>query len=251
MNRRLVLLCVMLCCAWRPATAAVHTLLTELQSEHVDVTMTFTGQDTLIYGALSKPGDVIIKVTSPDESVDLSHKTAIGPFWLDGGKLTIRNTPGLYYLLSSRPLNNIVSPEVQKKFGLHLHDALSGAKYEDKTASAMGNWQDAYIQLKEDAGLFRKLPGAVKLVEKRLFSATIHLPAKIPLGTYHLDVYLAQNGRIISHQRRNLIVDEVQLEHWVANAVNNYSWLFGVSFTLFALFLGLTLGIALRRGRDN
>jgi uncharacterized protein (TIGR02186 family) len=194
---------------------------------------------------------VIIKVTSPSESVDLSHKTSIGPFWLDGGKLTIKETPGLYYLLSSKPLNKIVSPEVQKKFGLHLLDALSNAKYNDKTAGKMGNWQDAYIQLKEDAGLFRKLPDAVNLVEKRLFSATIHLPAKIPLGTYHLDVYLVQNGKIISHQRRNLIVDEVQLEHWVANAVNNHSWLFGFSFTVFALFLGLTLGIALRRGRDN
>jgi len=251
MKRLIPVFILTLVFASRSATAAVHTLLTELQSEHVDVTMTFTGQDTLIYGALYKPGDVIIKVTSPEVSVNLSHKTAIGPFWLDGGNLNIRKTPGLYYLLSSKPLDKIVSRDVQKKYGLHLHDALSGAKYDDKAAGDMGNWKDAYIQLKEDAGLFRKLPTAVNLVEKRLFSATIHLPAKIPLGTYHLDVYLAQNGHIISHQRRNLSVNEVQLEHWVANAVNKHSWLFGFSFTVFALILGLTLGIALRRGRDN
>lgn len=233
------------------ATAAVHSLLTGLQTEHVDVTMTFTGSDTLIYGALSKPGDVVIKVSSPDVSVDMSHKKAIGPLWLDSGKLTIRHTPGLYYLMSSRPLDKILTPEQRQKYGLHLQDALKSAKVDDAAAQAMGDWQKAFLQLKRNNGLFRQLPNAVKLVERRLFSATIELPANIPLGTYHLDIYLVQNGKVISHQVRNLEVNQVQLEHWVANAVNNHSWLFGIAFTIFALLLGLTLGMALRRGSDS
>jgi uncharacterized protein (TIGR02186 family) len=232
------------------AVAAGHSLVTELQSEHVDVTITFTGQDTLIFGALSKPGDVIIKVTSPEVNVDLSRKNAVGPMWLDGGKLTVRGTPGLYYLLSSRPLAQIVSPAAQQQYGLHLKDALSKAQTNSAAAAAMGDWQSAFLGLKQRTGLFREIPDAVKLVEKRLFKATIHLPANIPLGTYHLDIYLAQNGRIISHQTRSLDVNQVQLEHWVANAVDKHSWFFGVSFTILALFLGLTLGMALRRGSD-
>ncbi|MEJ2397633.1 MAG: TIGR02186 family protein, partial [Gammaproteobacteria bacterium] len=235
----------------RAAAAAGHSLLTELQTEHVDVTMTFTGSDTLIYGALSRPGDVIIKVTSPNISVDLTHKKAIGPFWLDSGKLTVRHTPGLYYLMSSRPINKLLPARDQLKYGLHLQDALKQAQVDAAAARAMGNWQKAFLDLKQDTGLFRELPHAVKLVEKRLFSATIELPANIPLGTYHLDIYLVQNGRIISHQTRNLEVNQVQLEHWVANAVNQHSWLFGIAFTIFALFLGLTLGMALRRGSDS
>lgn len=233
------------------AAAAVHSLLTGLQTEHVDVTMTFTGSDTLIYGALSKPGDVIIKVSSPDVSVDMSHKKAIGPFWLDSGKITVLHTPGLYYLMSSRPIDKILSTQEQQKYGLHLKDALKQAKVDMAAASTMGDWQKAFINLKQTSGLFRQLPDAVKLVERRLFSATIELPANIPLGTYHLDIYLVQNGHVISHQTRNLEVDQVQLEHWVANAVNNHSWLFGIAFTIFALLLGLTLGMALRRGSDS
>lgn len=231
--------------------AATHSLLTGLQSEHVDVTMTFTGSNTLIYGALSKPGDVVIKVSSPEVSVDLTHKKAIGPFWLDSGKVTVRKTPGLYYLMSSRPLKNILSPEQREKFGLHLQDALKQAKVNSAAASTMGNWQKAFLDLKRNAGLYRQLPHAVKLVEKRLFSATIELPATIPLGTYHLDIYMVQHGQIISHQTRNLNVNQVRLEHWVADAVNNHSWLFGIAFTIFALLLGLTLGMALRRGSDS
>ncbi|MBI1422340.1 MAG: hypothetical protein GC149_02660 [Gammaproteobacteria bacterium] len=247
MKRLLILLPLCLLMLARSVAAADHSLVTGMQTEHVDVTINFTGQDTLIFGALAKQGDVIIKVSSPDMNMDLSHKRAVGPFWLDGGKLTVRKTPGLYYLLSSKPLDEIVVADEEQKYGLHLHDALKHAEVDTTAAAAMGNWQDAFIDLKKAAGLFRKIPDAVKLQEKRLFIATIQLPANIPLGTYQLDIYLAQHGHIISHQTRHLDVNQVQLEHWIANAVNKHSWLFGVSFTIFAMALGLTFGMALRR----
>ena len=227
--------------------AADRSMVTVMESEHVDVTVTFTGQDTFIFGAMGKPGDVIIKVMSPTMNVDLSHKNRIGPFWLDGDKLTVRNTPGLYYLLSSRPLDEIVTPEERFRYGLHLHDAFVKAQLSNAAPPAMHDWQDAFIAIKEEAGLFRKLPDAVKLVKNRLFSAHIQLPANIPLGIYHLEVYLAQHGHIISHQPRTLEVNQVKLERWIANAVNLHAWVFGISFTVFALLLGLTLGMALRR----
>jgi len=247
MNNLILVFSLALLTICRPALAADKALVTGMESEHVDVTINFTGKDTLIFGALAKQGDVIIKVSSPDMSVDLSHKHAVGPFWLDGGKLTVRKTPGLYYLLSSKPLDKIVPAAVEQQFGLHLRDALKHAEFDATSAGKMGDWKAAFIQIKKEAGLFRKIPDAVKLVEKRLFIATIQLPAKIPLGTYQLDIYLAQHGKIISHQTRHLDVHQVRLEHWVANAVNNHAWMFGVLFTLFALVLGLTFGMALRR----
>jgi len=229
------------------AHAADRAMVTELQTEHVDVNIDFTGKDTLIFGALLKKGDVIIKVRSPDMPVALTRKTELGPFWLDSGKLTVRGTPGLYYLLSSRPITDIVSPEEQKQYGLHLRDALGSAELEGTEPSDMGDWRTAFIHLKQSKGLFRKLPDAVKLLKNRLFSANIQLPASIPLGTYHLDIYLVQSRHVISHQTQLLDVDQVRLERWVADAVDQHSWLFGISFTLFALVLGLTLGMALRR----
>jgi len=247
MKKLILLSSLLLLFIGRPTLAADHSLVTGMESEHVDVTVNFTGKDTLIFGALAKQGDVIIKVSSPDMNVDLSHKRAVGPFWLDGGKLTVRKTPGLYYLLSSKPLDMIVSSAIEQQYGLHLRDALKNAEFDTAEVESMGDWKSAFIQLKKEAGLFRKIPDAVKLLEKRLFVATIQLPAKIPLGTYRLDIYLAQHGRVISHQTRHLDVHQVQLEHWVADAVNNHSWLFGILFTLFALVLGLTFGMALRR----
>jgi uncharacterized protein (TIGR02186 family) len=228
------------------AVAEDRSLVTELESEHVDVTIDFTGKNTLIFGAIAKHGDVVIKVRSPDLGVALSHKSKFGPFWLDSGRITVRGTPGLFYLLSSHPITEIVSPAEQKHYGLHLRDALSKAQLNVPATSEMADWQHALINLKE-RGLFRKIPNAVKVVKNRLFSAEIELPANIPLGIYHLDIYLVQNGSIISHKTQTLDVEEVKLEHWIATTVDGHSWLFGIGFTVFALILGLTIGMALRR----
>ena len=186
------------------AVAADRDMVTELQSEHVDVNINFTGKDTLIFGALLKKGDVIVKVRSPDVPVALSLKSAFGFFWLDSGKLTVRGIPGLYYLLSSRPITEIVAEDEQQKYGLHLRNALISAQLDSHDTADMGDWQSALIRLKQSKGLFRKLPDAVKLLRNRLFSANIQLPASIPLGTYHVDIYLIQNHHVISHQTQHL-----------------------------------------------
>jgi uncharacterized protein (TIGR02186 family) len=246
MKRLLVLLTLAVIGLSQLAVAEERAMVTELQTEHVDVNIDFTGKDTLIFGALLKKGDVIVKVRSPDVAVALSRKSAFGFFWLDSGKLTVRGIPGLYYLLSSRPITEIVTEEEQQKYGLHLRNALISAQLDSQTAD-MGDWQTALIRLKQSKGLFRKLPDAVKLLKNRLFSANIQLPASIPLGTYKVDIYLIHNNHVISHQTQHLDVHEVRLERWVATAVDAHSWLFGIAFTVFALFLGLTLGMALRR----
>jgi len=169
---------------------------------------------------------------------------------LDGGKLAVRRTPGLFYLLSSRPINRIVKPDEQRRYGLRLANALADARAGQPVTAAMGDWQAAFRCLKERNGDYLKPSNAVKLEENRLFSANIDLPAEIPLGTYHLDVYLARNGHVVSHKTRDLEVHQVRLERWVANSVNAHSWLFGVSFTLSAMIPGLTLGMGLRRDSD-
>ena len=227
--------------------AADDALIAKLQTETVDVTSRFTGQSVLVFGALAKPGDVIIKVTSPDEAMAFKNKKSVGPFWLDGGKLTVRGAPGLFYLLSSSPIEQVVSATEQQKYGLQLQNALLNAKTDQPPSEVMKDWQKEFRRLKQKTGYYQNLPTAITLVQHRLFSTNIELPAKIPLGTYQLDIYLAQKGKIINHKVQKLTVRQVKLEHWVSNTVNFSPWLFGVIFTISSMMLGLFLGVILRR----
>ncbi|MES2408602.1 MAG: TIGR02186 family protein [Pseudomonadota bacterium] len=231
-------------------SAAEDNLITQLDSDHVDITAHFTGEQILVFGAIANKGDVIIKVTSPAQDVAMSQKVRSGPIWLDSGHISVKNTPGIMYLLSSHPINQIVAPQALTKYGLNLQSGLSSSVLEGST-QGMEDWQTAFLRLKQSKKYYKEFDNAVTVVGDRLFFAKLTLPAKLPLGEYALDTYLVRDGKVTAHQSSKLEVRQVQSELWVSNFAHQNPWLYGVSFTLLAIFIGLALGILLRRNSNK
>ena len=236
----------MCCSVWLTCARADSGLLTDLESSHVKITTGFSGQHVFVFGSTPRPGDIIIRVTSPDEAVALSRKERVGPFWLKRGKLLVDHVPGLVYLLSNRPLNEIAGRGVLERRGLTFHSTLVAAQIGGIPAGYR-DWQAAFERLKQKQGLFRKLEGDVRIDGGRLFSANFPLPATLPLGPYQLDVYSFRDGKLKAHRASTLQVNEVGIERWLSRVALRHSGTFGVVFTLLALALGLTLSMLLRR----
>ncbi len=239
---------VAICCSvWLIGARADAGLLTGLESSHVKITTGFTGQHVFVFGSTPQSGDIVIRVTSPDESVALSRKGRVGPFWLKGGKLRVDHVPGLMYLLSNRPLNEIAARPVLERHGLTFASTLVAAQTSGGPAPGGEAWQAAFERLKQNQGLFRKLEGDVRIDGGRLFSANFPLPATLPIGAYQLDIYSFRNGDLTAHRSSILEVNEVGIERWISRIALRHSRMFGVLFTLLAVVLGLTLSVLLRR----
>jgi uncharacterized protein (TIGR02186 family) len=239
---------LLLCCsAWLTGARADSGMLTDLASSHVKITTGFTGQHVFVFGSTSRSGDIVIRVTSPDESAALSRKERVGPFWLKGGKQRVDHVPGLVYLLSNRPLNEIADRLVLERHGLTFHSNLAAAQVSGGPTPGYEDWQTAFERLKQKQGLFRKLGSDVRIDGGRLFSANFPLPATLPIGAYRLDIYAFRNGRLVAHRSSVLQVNEVGIELWLSQVALDYSWVFGLLFTLLAVALGLTLSMLLRR----
>ena len=248
--RRGLALALALCCSVGAIGARADSgLLTELQSSHVKITTGFTGQHVFVFGSTARPGDIVIRVTSPDETQALSRKSRVGPFWIKRGKTRIERVPGLVYLLSNRPLDEIADRAVLERHGLTFHSTLAAAHVDAESAQGYAGWQAAFERLKQKQGLFRKLESDVRLEDGRLFSADFPLPAKLPIGPYRLDVYAFRNGVLVGRHESTLRVDEVGIERWLSRVALRHSVAFGVLFTALAVALGLSLSMLLRRDR--
>lgn len=246
----LVLLAASLLQVGIPRVMAAETLVTRLEADHVDITSQFAGQNLLLFGSVSKGDDVIIKLVSPEQVVALSQKVKVGPVWLDSGHMTVTNTPGLMYLLSSRPVDSLLSPAQQAHYGLRLQDALVGAKVSDGR-NGVADWQSAFLKLKHEKGYYVEDGQAVTIEKGRLFYASIALPVKSPIGAYDVEIYSVRNGQVILQNTSRLTVQEVRLEHWVDSVAHAHPWGFGSAFTLSVMSLGLLLGMVLRRKRGT
>lgn len=232
----------------QPAAAADDHLVTHLDVDHVDVTTRFQGQRILLFGAAPQDTDVIIKMVSPTQQVELSRKLRLGPVWLEGGHLSVTGAPELVYLISSRPLEQLFSAAQRDTLALTLESALKNTLITGDT-SLMSDWQPAFLRLKQRNRHYVETGDAVQLDKGRLFYAHIDLPAESPLGRYRLSVYLVRNGKVVRRQEQYLEVQEVSVEEWVSRVVQEYPWSFGALFTFGVMALGLLLGVVLRPAR--
>lgn len=232
------------------AVRAQDELVTELAQRHVDITAQFTGEKVLIFGAVCQPGNIIIKVSSPDETVAIARKAQYGPFWLTSGNFTVKGAPGLFYILSTQPVDKLLDADERERYGLSLKDSLNDAQVAD-VPDNVEDWKQSFLDLKDKDGHYRENGDAVRLVGAKLFSASVSLPAKLPLGEYKLTIYSVRDGKVVAQQSRSLDVREVRMERWVSNVAYTYPWTFGIAFVLLAMVLGLVLGIVLRKGGDD
>lgn len=227
-------------------------LVTELTRDHVDISARYTGDEIMLFGAMSAPGQIVVKVRSPEQPVALEKKGRMGPFWLSQGKHDLTATPGLYYLLSSAPIDGMLPAAARDAHGLDLADALKGMRVAPAVNGAeRQTLTNAVLQLKQARHYYVADPKAVEILGGRLYSATIRLPAQLPLGEYKVDIYLVRDGQVVATQHRKIRVDEVRMEHWISGVATDHSWTFGVAFTLSMMLLGLFLGVVLGRSKKS
>jgi uncharacterized protein (TIGR02186 family) len=229
--------------------AFADDLVTHLDVDQVDVTTRFEGQSILLFGAVPRGTDVVIKVVSPEQEVELGRKSQVGPLWLESGQATVRRTPGLLYLLSSRPLSDLLGNTERQALGLTLTSVLKAAEISGDSIP-LSEWQVALLRLKRRRGFYVEDGHGVKLEGGRLFYTHIDLPPESPLGLYQVSVYLLRDGKVVQRQQRTLVVQEVRLQHWISRVAHDYGWTFGAFFTLGMMLLGLVLGMALRPSRN-
>jgi len=249
MSSLLFVLAALVMLSSAPAMSAEDHLVSHLNVNHVDVSTRFQGQSILLFGAVSRGTDVIIEVVSPNEPLELARKSRFGPVWLESGHVTVRSAPGLIYLLSSRPISELLGPGARRDLGLTLDRVLDSAVIAGDSG-AKPQWGSALLRLKRQNGDYVEQDHGVSLEGGRLFYTHVDLPAQAPLGRYRVSIYLVRDGEVVQRQQQNLVVQEVHLVHWLSHTAQVYGWTFGALFTLAVMILGFVLGVALRPSRN-
>jgi hypothetical protein len=154
----------------------------------------------MLFGAISAPGEIVVKVRSPDQPIALEKKERLGPFWLSRGKYDITGIPGLYFLLASTPIDDILPAAVRETNGLDLSDGVMDMQLEPRPDGGDTRLMlmDAVLRRKQARHEYIVESGAVEIFRGRLFSTVIDLPPQLPLGVYQVDVFLVRAAEVIA-----------------------------------------------------
>jgi len=228
------------------ALAADPPLVVVPDTNEVDIDTSFTGGHLKALGAMSEPGDLIIKVIGPKQEVRLSHEIKLGPFWIEGDTVRVGGAPSLLYLFATAPITSLLPPAEREKYGLVLED--TRVVIEPKLqAHVATDWRKAFFRLKERQGLYHEYDRAIRVFGNRLYIADVRLPGDLAVGDYTVETLLVKSGKVVGHATGHFDVRLDGLERWVWRAAHDHAWLFGALFTLLAMLLGLGLNAATSR----
>lgn len=248
MARRLRCLPLVLVCMLQTPSWAEDRLAVTLEPNQLEISVDFAGIELKAAGTMDGPGDLIIKVSGPQQEARLSREVEFGPFWIRGETVKMAGAPSLVFLYATRPIAAIVSPAERKKLGLLLED-LPVAIEPQAPAPAAEDWRKAFFRLKANAGHYREDSGTIRVFDNRAFTVGIRLPSDLQPGTYSVETLLVKSGKAAGRNVRDFNVRLAGIERWIWNAAHAHAWLFGILFTLAAVMLGFVLNAISYRAR--
>lgn len=234
-------------------SARAEDLVSGLSQDQIEITSNYTGTDLVVFGAIESrtsdigvQRDVVVVVRGPDLNMTVRKKDRVAGLWINRHEAALRAMPGYYYLASTRPLEKIADRATLQRYQLGLAN-LQPASYSTHSAQEAQIYIDAAVREQTRNGLYDQATDGVEFLSTSLFRVRVPVPAGVPRGQYTAEVYLFQDGNVVSAQSTPLFVDQTGIERRLFGLAHNWPLLYGVTTVLIALMLGWISTVAFQR----
>ncbi len=262
MKRLMLFLVVLFLAGGSPGAALAVTpgaqekVATSASKNLIEIGLSYQGDQIYFFGVSPvKDCDLIIRLTAEkSEEVKLSVKGRVGPFWMTVKQYQVSHAPFIYKIHSTKPVEQIVSPEtaqelglgygaVQKQMKLHLIRGEASAADADRVFKGL-------VKIKEEANLYNIVadPQRLEVAEGRLFKHYFRFPPAATEGRYVVESFAFLNGQQVGYGRDVIQIKKVGLESWLTSVSQNQPALFGLMAVFIALAAGLLVGMIFKKG---
>lgn len=229
-----------------PTATPRSELVAALSNHLVAITTGFSGTEVLLFGAIDDTGDVVVIVRGPESTVTVHRKGRSFGVWVNEANLQFAGVPGFWAIAASRPIADAVLEPVADFHQMGLAH-LRLQPLEPAADRRIGEFRQALIRNKEQAGLYRAEAEPITFLGNRLFRTDLWIPANAPMGTYTVSVFLVRDGDVVNAQTTPLVVGRVGFEARVFSFAGNQSLLYGLLAVLLAAMAGWLANVAFRQ----
>jgi uncharacterized protein (TIGR02186 family) len=223
-------------------------LVSGLSTDLIQITSSFTGTDFVLFGAIDPPQpavpnagarmqDLVIVIRGPTLDMTVRRKERVLGLWINREQVEFGGLPGYYFLASTRPLDSIASAQTLARFRLGTANLGASARTPISVAEA-NEFRAAVVRDRTRENLYRESATGIEFLSPTLFRARVPVPASVPPGEYRAEVYLFQNGTVVSAQSSPLSIDKSGFERQVYNFAYQQSWAYGLAAVIMAFSMG-------------
>ena len=221
------------------SAGAQAPMLVDLANHRIHIDAAFTGAELLLFGALDRRGDVVVRVSGPPADIAVRRKINAGGIWLNGDRVGVGAVPSFYSVAASRPLDAIAPADLRRDLALDVRYQVPAGVPDAHRAGFIRNYTRR--------GLYAVEQAPVEMIGGRLFRATVTLPAETPPGEYWVETLLFREG-MLAHRRINrLLVERVGFESFLFDLAQERPVEYGLLAVVLALAMGVTAAEVFRR----
>jgi uncharacterized protein (TIGR02186 family) len=261
--KRLAILSLAYClvCFWGASALAITPetqpkVITSASKNVVEIGLSYSGDKIFFFGVNPVPGaDLVIRLTAEkEETVKLSVKGKVGPFWMSVKQYEVTGSPFIYKIHATKPLDQIISQETAKKLELGFDAVRSQMKMRLIRGKAAPEdeaivWQ-GLLKIKERANLFSLVedPKRLEISEGKLFKHYFRFPPAATEGRYQVESFCFVKGELVGYGKDIIEIKKVGLENWLTQTSKNQPVFFGIMAVIIAVGAGLLVGVLFGKG---
>lgn len=196
------------------AAARAASFVADLSDHLIAITTAFTGTDVLLFGTVDKPaGGVVVVVRGPPGEAVVRRKSRAGPIWVYSSEVRLADAPSYYAVAASRPPGEIGLPSELARHEIGVeHLRLDPAPGEIVDGAQLASFRAAFIRAKQRERLYPEQAGTITFLGNTLFRTRLSFPANVSPGTYQVQVFQFEDGRVANAQTSALEISKVGLE---------------------------------------
>ena len=218
--------------------ASAGPLISGISANEINVDTEFKGAQILLFGAKNDAGNVVITVRGPRKNFIISKKENLLGVWFNGERIKFKNSYGFYSLFSTYNDGEMIQQDLNEyelgknNIQFEIQNNLSPAK--------INEFRVQLIDLLEQKKLYSASTKPIDFLDETLFKLIIDFPKNILLGTYIIEIYLINNGSVLSFQSIPVYVNQVGVSATISNFASTQSVLYGLMAVFLAIFVGFT-----------
>ena len=233
--------------------AAEPKLVPDVSQRHVQIRYSFTGAELLLFGAILHPGgnipddvDIAVVVKGPVAPIIVREKQKVAGIWMNVESERFRSAPTFYAVASSRPLKSLIDDRMAAIYELGLQN-IQLSPGAGATPQEQARFEAGLIDLQQRRQLYYEDGKGVEITDGVLYRARLAIPARVPVGNYTAETFLIRDGRVLAAASRDIRIEKLGFERFVANAAERWSFSYGLFAVFVSLFLGWGSSLLFRR----
>ena len=174
----------------------------DLSEDSIELKTDFNGKEIIIFGLLKNDHETLLTIKGPPSKMRIQKKERYFGIWINNQYVTYSNIPSLFFLSSSKEINEILPESILINEDLSFEKILNNKTFNQNFIfeNDQKSWNENFVRIKKEQSFYKSFE--MKKIKDKLFQTSVFFPTNTIPGIYNVDIFYIRNNTIMSTDQK-------------------------------------------------